>query len=150
MTHTAVFISSGTEVPKHEKGIVSVWTGIKMIFFPYNKLIMKEEMVNIRGIREIHHLRLVETSKSPLRAIKVKLTNVFLLCFCNQFIIYLNSKVPTSLSNHCPPLPTPGRPNPTQPLFSPNEILWKVILYHPLTVHWTVKPPHWKQNKRIG
>lgn len=39
---------------------------------------------------------------------------------------------------------------PTLPLSSaPNKILWKVILYHPLNVHWTVKPPHWKQNKGI-
>lgn len=31
--------------------------------------------------------------------------------------------------------PAPACPDATQPLSSPNEILWKVILYHPLTVH---------------
>lgn len=58
-----------------------------------------------------------------------------------------------SLTHRGPPhIPgaTPGFPVATQSPSPPNEILWKVILYHPLTVHWTVKPPHWKQNKRIG
>lgn len=58
-------------------------------------------------------------------------------------VVFLIDGVTTAAaSNLCPKA--------TQPRSSSDKILWKVILYHPLTVHWTVKPPHWKPNKGIG